>query len=114
MQDIPTRVHTSRSRPHAERRLASPQARMLALLALLIPLFGALQALAVDGAPRVEVRVNPRDVPVESVVERIVERLVYVPVPTVMLRPWPRLAWDLSRWDMSRLPHVDTMRLPLF
>src|SRR4051812_6094 len=114
MQDIPTRAHPSQSRPHAVRRLVSPQARTFALLALLIPLFGALQALALDGAPRVEVRVTPRDVPVETVVDRIVERLVFVPVPTVMLRPWPRLTWDLSRWDMSRLPHIDTLRIPAF
>jgi hypothetical protein len=75
--------------------------RLFAFLSLLLPLFAALQALADAGVPRVEVRVVPRDVrvdvPVDVVVERIVERLIFVPVPSIALRPWTQARWDVSR-----------------
>ena len=65
------------------------RARLFVLLTVLVPLFGALQALLEDGMPRVEVQIVPRqvmiEVPIEVVVERIVDRLVFVPVPTAML-----------------------------
>jgi len=79
--------------------------RLFSFLSLLLPLFAALQSLADAGVPRVEVRVVPRDVrvevPVEVVVERIIERLIFVPVPSVALRPWTQ-----ARWDVSRLPQA--------
>src|SRR5206468_11163783 len=59
--------------------------RLFGLLALLVALFGGLQALVDEGVPRVEIRFVPREVPVQVPVEvpidRIVERIVYVPVP---------------------------------
>jgi hypothetical protein len=63
--------------------------RLIALLALLVPLFGGLQALIEESVPRVEIRIVPREVPVQIPVEvpvqvpvdRVVERVVYVTVP---------------------------------
>jgi hypothetical protein len=84
------------------------RARLFLLLTLLTPLFGALESVAADGMPRIEVQIVPRqvtiEVPVEVVVERFVDRMVYVPIPMTSLQPWTRSLWDLSRWDLSRLP----------
>lgn len=61
-----------------------PRLRLFGLLASLVPLFGGLQYLADESAPRVEVRLvasapSSNEV-VQAPVERVVERIVYVPV----------------------------------
>jgi len=58
--------------------------RVFALLALLVPVFAGLHYLALETAPRVEVRVATQEPAVLDSVsaqpERVVERVVYVPV----------------------------------
>jgi len=58
--------------------------RVFGLLALMVPLFAGLQYLAIESAPRVEVRVvaqEPTGIDsVQAPPERVVERVVYVPV----------------------------------
>ena len=103
MRGMLPRPETHRLRPQEGRQARVARARLFALLVVLIPMFGALQALAADGLPRIENELVPPtvkiEVPVDIVVDRIVDRLVFVPIPTVMLHPWPRLTWDISRWD---------------
>jgi hypothetical protein len=100
-------------RPREARPMIVAQARLSFFLTLLVPLFVALQAVVEDGGPRIEIRSVPRDVtievPVDVVVERIVDRLVFVPVPTVTLHPWARSLWDLSTWDVTRLPEAGSL-----
>src|SRR5688572_27109052 len=89
------------------------RARLFVFLTMLVPLFGALQALLEEGVPRIEIQIVPRnvtiEVPVDVVVERIVERMVFVPVPTVTLHPWTRSLWNPSNWDLSRLPRPGSL-----
>lgn len=105
MRLVSDRLH---SRTRQARHVRFAQVRLYALLVLLLPLFGALQAIADAGIPRVEIRVVSRDVqvPFEVVVERVVERLVLVPVPGLGFQPGM-----LANWDISRLPQAGT---PLF
>src|SRR3954464_10816357 len=118
MQGMRARPGASRVRSQEARQARVARARLFALLVLLGPLFGALQALAADGLPRIETEIVTRqvtiEVPVDVVVERFVDKLVYVPVPPALLHPWPRLSWDFSRWDLSRLPSPGLARVPLF
>ena len=89
------------------------RARLFVFLTMLVPLFGAFQALLEAGVPRIEIQIVPRnvtiEVPVDVVVERIVERMVFVPVPTVTLHPWTRSLWKPSNWDLSRLPRPGSL-----
>src|SRR5690348_9854888 len=52
------------------------RARLFLLLTLLTPLFGALESVAADGMPRIEVQIVPRQVTIEVPVEVVVERFV--------------------------------------
>ena len=83
--------------------------RLFAMLAVLVPIFGGLQYLVREQAPRVVVReVGPSQATTTSVVqaptERIVERIVYVPVAAAEPAPSKQVVAQADRASEGQEP----------